>query len=97
MSTLNQSIHMQLRFRPIAIAVNTKVNTSATSGESRLGIWTKAWLNRMCKLCSLLVNTDPSSPPLLCASQPLGEYEYGRSLKYQQHGDYGLQLVITSE
>ncbi|KAI1498687.1 hypothetical protein F5X99DRAFT_431577 [Biscogniauxia marginata] len=45
--TINQTMYPPLRFRPIAVAIETKIETSASMGESQLGIWTKGWLNRM--------------------------------------------------
>ncbi|KAI1394965.1 hypothetical protein F4819DRAFT_492948 [Hypoxylon fuscum] len=45
--SLNQTMYSPLRFRPIAIAVETKTDTATETGESQLAIWTKAWLNRM--------------------------------------------------
>ncbi|KAI1131406.1 hypothetical protein F5Y10DRAFT_233603 [Nemania abortiva] len=64
LGTINQSQYMPLRFRPIAIAVETKVDTASNTGETQLGIWTKAWLNRMCMLLQLPSGSSPSSPPL---------------------------------
>ncbi|KAI1739303.1 hypothetical protein F4680DRAFT_466463 [Xylaria scruposa] len=62
--TINQSKYTPLCYRPIAIAVTTNVNTSSNTGEIELGIWTKAWLNRMCMLRGMPMDTDPSLPPL---------------------------------
>ncbi|KAI0547440.1 hypothetical protein F4679DRAFT_586490 [Xylaria curta] len=62
--TINQSKYTPLCHQPIAIAVVTNVDTSSSTGEIELGIWTKAWLNRMCLLRGIPMDTDPSSPPL---------------------------------
>ncbi|KAI0187471.1 hypothetical protein EV127DRAFT_499045 [Xylaria flabelliformis] len=59
--TINQSNYTPLCHRPIAVAVITNVDTT---GEVELGIWTKAWLNRICLLRGIPMDTDPSSPPL---------------------------------
>ncbi|KAI0855414.1 hypothetical protein F4860DRAFT_496541 [Xylaria cubensis] len=63
LAMFNQSPHNALRYSPIAIAVDTKVETAASTGEYQLGIWTKAWLNRMCQLRGFPINTDPGAPP----------------------------------
>ncbi|KAI1153550.1 hypothetical protein F4825DRAFT_248100 [Nemania diffusa] len=63
LQTLNQSMYPPLRFRPVAIAVETNVDTSQETGETQLGIWTKAWFNR---IYMLLQSRDAlsSCPPL---------------------------------
>ncbi|KAI1735970.1 hypothetical protein F4680DRAFT_433700 [Xylaria scruposa] len=62
----NQSKNGRIRYyRPIAIAVEAKVETAASTGESQLAIWTKAWLDRMCQLRGFPTNTDPGAPPPL--------------------------------
>ncbi|KAI0552217.1 hypothetical protein F4679DRAFT_102947 [Xylaria curta] len=60
----NQSTYPPLRHRPIGVAVETRIETAASAGEPQLGIWTKAWLDRMCQLRDLAINTDPGAPPL---------------------------------
>lgn len=55
-------MYQPLRFRPIAIAVETKLETAAGTGANQLAIWTKAWLNR---LKSLAPTRRPPPLPLL--------------------------------
>ncbi|KAI0100316.1 hypothetical protein GGR51DRAFT_564128 [Nemania sp. FL0031] len=62
--TFNQSMYTPLRFRPIAIAVESKIDTASSTGETQLAIWTRAWLNRMSMLLQLPYNASLSSPPL---------------------------------
>ncbi|KAI1738544.1 hypothetical protein F4680DRAFT_449973 [Xylaria scruposa] len=64
LGTFNQSTYPPLRHTAISVAVVTKTETAASTGEPQLSIWTKAWLDRMCQLRGLPINTDPGAPPL---------------------------------
>ncbi|KAI0183288.1 hypothetical protein EV127DRAFT_30744 [Xylaria flabelliformis] len=100
----NQSMDESIRYNPIAITVDTKVETAASTGEPQLAIWTKAWLNRMCQPRGFPINTDPGAPPL-----PLirvrgddwfvlfAYYEStGNPNQSQQHGDESSSTAANS-
>lgn len=98
--SLNQTMYSPLRFRPIAITVETKTDTAIETGESQLAIWTKAWLNRM-KL--LNANNVPPLPVLRIKGHDWHlllaweEHDQEQELEQQQQVKAEPSLVILAE
>ncbi|GAW23560.1 hypothetical protein ANO14919_131270 [Xylariales sp. No.14919] len=92
--TLNQTMYAPLRFRPVAVAVETKIDTAASTGETQLGIWTKAWLNRVSLLLGLPSGAAPApAPPPLPVIRIRG-HEWFVLISYLEDGDKRTQVQI---